>query len=234
MTSGAEGKPGRAAAAEENPAAEGIVCASPPCFLHELDPAWLEALRWEDIRAWRKRQRTALIAQRIAMPLPRRRDHEAAIMAHLRTAYPDLGRRRVGFYWPFKGEFDPRPLARALHEAGASLSLPVVERRAQPLAFRAWQPGARMTPGVWNIPVPADGEATTPEVLLVPLVGFDAKGYRLGYGGGYYDRTLASLAPRPIAIGLGFEGACLATIFPQAHDVRMDAIVTEAGARVIA
>jgi 5-formyltetrahydrofolate cyclo-ligase len=133
----------------------------------------------------------------------------------------------LGFYWPFKGEFDPRPLARTLHRWGVRLALPVVIARAQPLIFREWSPGAPMTPGVWNLPVPTQGEPVSPTVLLTPLVGFDGCGYRLGYGGGYYDRTLAAATPRPMAIGVGFEASRLETIHPQPHDIPMDMIVTE-------
>jgi 5-formyltetrahydrofolate cyclo-ligase len=75
--------------------------------------------------------------------------------------------------------------------------------------------------------VPADSPVLTPDLLLVPLVGFDPAGYRLGYGGGYYDRTLAAIQPRPLAIGIGFEQQALATIHPQPHDIPMDYIVTE-------
>lgn len=85
----------------------------------------------------------------------------------------------------------------------------------------------RMASGIWNIPMPAEGEWLQPEVLLVPLLGFDGSGYRLGYGGGYYDRTLAAMPAKPLAIGIGFELSRLATIHPQPHDVRMDLIVTE-------
>ena len=159
-----------------------------------------------------------------------RLERDDAITVHVRAAVPDLARRHVGFYWPFKGEYDPRPLARALHREGARLALPVVATKGRPLIFRAWRPGTRMMPGVWNIPIPAEGEEVTPDTLLVPLVGFDARGYRLGYGGGYYDRTLATMAPRPLAIGIGFEIGRLATIHPQPHDVRMDLTVTEARA----
>jgi 5-formyltetrahydrofolate cyclo-ligase len=105
----------------------------------------------------------------------------------------------------------------------------VVADRRKPLLFREWWPGSRMTPGVWGIPVPAEGEAVLPATLLVPLVGFDRQGYRLGYGGGYYDRTLAAMPGRPLAIGVGFEQALLDTIHPQPHDVPMDVIVTAQG-----
>lgn len=217
------------ASPEEDPNAE-ILCASPPCFMHELDPAWLGLLSWEQVRAWRRAERAALIARRVAVPAAERLERDDGITVHLRAAVPDLARRHVGFYWPFKGEYDPRPLARALHQEGARLALPVVAAKGRPLIFRNWSPGTRMMPGVWNIPIPAEGEEVTPDTLLIPLVGFDTQGYRLGYGGGYYDRTLATMASRPLAIGVGFESGRLATIHPQPHDVRMDLTVTEAGA----
>ena len=102
----------------------------------------------------------------------------------------------------------------------------MVVERARPLVFREWWPGIRM-PGVWGIPVPAEGDAVLPDVLVAPLVGFDAAGYRLGYGGGYYDRTLAALPDRPPAIGVGFEPSWMKTIHPQPHDIPMSLIVTE-------
>jgi 5-formyltetrahydrofolate cyclo-ligase len=86
-----------------------------------------------------------------------------------------------------------------------------------------------MARGVWNIPIPAERQVVPPGALLVPLVGFDSRGYRLGYGGGFYDRTLAALSPKPLAIGVGYEFGRLATIHPQPHDIPMDALVTEAG-----
>jgi 5-formyltetrahydrofolate cyclo-ligase len=88
-----------------------------------------------------------------------------------------------------------------------------------------------MTRGVWNIPIPAEGQAVDPDVLIAPLVGFDSAKYRLGYGGGFYDRTIASRPTKPLVIGVGFAFARLATIYPQAHDVPMDIIVTEEGVR---
>lgn len=214
---------------EDDPNVE-IVCASPPCFMHELDPAWLGQPGWAEVRAWRRAERTRLIACRAAVPLAARRQRDLLITAHLRVAVPDLAGRHIGFTWPFKGEYDPRPLARALHRQGARLALPVVVRRAAPLEFRPWWPGIRMAPGIWNIPVPAEGDPVLPDTLLVPLVGFDARGYRLGHGGGYYDRTLAAMPRRPHAVGIGFESLRLATIHPQPHDIPMDLIVTERGA----
>jgi 5-formyltetrahydrofolate cyclo-ligase len=151
-----------------------------------------------------------------------------AITVRLEQALQALpGDRMIGFYWPFKGEYDPRALVRSLLKQGMQFALPVVVEKAQPLIFREWWPGMRMTPGIWDIPVPAEGNAVLPDTLLVPLLGFDEERYRLGYGGGYYDRTLAAIARRPLTIGVGFEMLRLTTIHPQSHDIPMDLIITE-------
>ena len=108
-----------------------------------------------------------------------------------------------------------------------------VEVKAAPLVFRRWTRKTRMVRGDWNIPVPPpEVEAVTPEIALAPVVGWTAEGFRLGYGGGYFDRTLAALLPRPFTIGIGFQSARLATIYPQPHDIALDAVVTEAGIAV--
>ncbi|WP_431271197.1 5-formyltetrahydrofolate cyclo-ligase [Dankookia sp. P2] len=183
---------------------------------------------WDEVRRWRKAQRARLVAQRLGAGRAEREGWSAAITARL-EGLPVLAGAAgtVGFYWPFKGEYDPRPLARRLHARGLRLALPVVVERARPVAFRAWWPGMRMRPGVWDIPVPDEGDWVRPEALLVPLLGFDPQGYRLGYGGGYYDRTLAAASPPPHAIGVGFEIGRLESVHPQRHDVPMHAIVTE-------
>lgn len=185
---------------------------------------------WPSVRRWRKEMRATLIAQRLAVPRAERTDRDAQITTLLDQALASRAMRRVGFYWPFKGEFDPRILARRLHARGIALALPVVVAKATPLVFRPWAPGTRLALGVWNIPVPAEGEPVTPDVVLAPVVGFDADRYRLGYGGGYYDRTLAAMTPRPFVIGVGFALSRLPSIHPQPHDIPMDLIVTEQGA----
>ena len=133
----------------------------------------------DEVRRWRKAQRAELTAKRLAIPGDDRARWDGAVTALLEEVLPAPGRLRIGFYWPFKGEHDPRALARSLRDRGARLCLPVVAERARPLAFRAWWPGMRMAPGVWGIPVPAEGEWVLPEVLLAPLLGFDGSGYRL-------------------------------------------------------
>jgi len=180
---------------------------------------------WNEIRSWRKAERTRLIAERMALRGETRARHNAAITDALEKLLS--AKMVVGFYWPIRGEYDARKLIAGLLDQGARAALPVVIQKGAPLVFRDWNPGTRMENGFWNIPVPAEGDPVIPSTLLVPLVGFDERGYRLGYGGGYYDRTLASLPAKPVAIGVGYELAHLGTIYPQPHDIPMTAIVTE-------
>jgi 5-formyltetrahydrofolate cyclo-ligase len=184
---------------------------------------------WDEIRRWRRERRDELIGRREALPQRERQALQAGIVELLETRFPELAGGLVGFYWPIRSEIGLHALIRRLVEQGAGAALPAVIEKGAPLEFRAWRPGDRLERGFWNIPVPAERRVVRPTVLLVPLVGFDRQGYRLGYGGGYYDRTLAAMTPRPHAIGVGYELGRLATIHPQPHDVPMDAIVTEAG-----
>jgi 5-formyltetrahydrofolate cyclo-ligase len=137
------------------------------------------------------------------------------------------GYETLGIYWPIRGEIDVRDLAAEHVEAGGRVALPVVVEKGAPVEFWRWEPGMQMQRGFWNIPVPPERAVLEPDALLVPLVGFDRNGYRLGYGGGYYDRTLAAAAKRPFCIGVGYAWSELATICPQPHDVPMDVIVTD-------
>jgi 5,10-methenyltetrahydrofolate synthetase len=117
-----------------------------------------------------------------------------------------------------------------LSASGLTVALPSVETKAAPLIFRRWTPETKMLRGDWNIPVPPpDAPVVQPDITLAPLVGWSPDGYRLGYGGGYFDRTLARPETRPFTIGIGYESARLATIYPQPHDIPLDAILTEAG-----
>jgi 5-formyltetrahydrofolate cyclo-ligase len=184
----------------------------------------------EAVKRWRRTERERLIALRQAVPPDERRRLGALIETELRALIatrPGI----LGVYWPFRAEFDPRPLIDWVVAAGGTVALPVVIDRRGPLEYRAWRPGETLVDGVWNIPVPEKREIVAPAIVLAPLVGFDRACYRLGYGGGYFDRTLASLSPRPVAIGVGFEFQSLETIHPQSFDMPMDAIVTETGRR---
>jgi 5-formyltetrahydrofolate cyclo-ligase len=182
-----------------------------------------------EVAAWRKTERARLIARREALTLEERRAADAHITDLLVLGFPLLRGLTLGFYWPFKGEVDPRIAVRRLRALGTRGALPVVIEKGAPLRFQEWTPGCVTRPGVFGLPVPVDGAVVVPDAVLVPPVGFGARGYRLGYGGGYFDRTLASLSPRPLAIGLAREASRIDTIYPQPHDVPMDFIVTEHG-----
>jgi 5,10-methenyltetrahydrofolate synthetase len=150
----------------------------------------------------------------------------ARIAAQLEKALPELSSARFAFTWPMPGEPDLRDAAARWAASGAEASLPETVK-GSPLTFRPWTPGAAMRPGVWNIPVPDTDASVTPDILLIPCLGYDQAGYRLGNGGGYYDRTLAAIHPRPLAVGVGWRHAALPTIDPEPHDIPMDLIVTE-------
>ena len=189
---------------------------------------------WPQIKDWRKQQRAALIARRTAVPQDMLRQWNASISELIANGFPMLAGMTIGFCWPFKSEFDARFVIRRFRERGATAALPAVVATAQPLQFRKWWPGAPMTPGVYDIPIPDGTELVVPDAAIVPMNGFDEQGYRLGYGGGYFDRTLAAAEPRPLAIGTSFEIARLPTIQPRPHDIAMDFIVTEAGLHAVA
>ena len=156
-----------------------------------------------------------------------------SILGHLATVIASRGTLQgyvLAGYWPIRGEPDLRPLLSDLHGRGVRIALPVVETRAAPLVFRRWKPGTRIARGHWNIPVPPpEAESLTPAIMLAPCLGWDDGCWRLGWGGGYYDRTLAALSPRPITIGIALAAARLPTIYPQPHDIPLDLIVTETG-----
>jgi 5-formyltetrahydrofolate cyclo-ligase len=179
-----------------------------------------------EVKIWRRAERERLIALRMALPAAARRaagERIAAGVQEILAERPGL----LGVYWPFRAEFDPRPLIETLAAVGRSVALPVVIDRRGPLEYRAWAPGEPLIAGVWDIPIPEKRDIVVPATVLAPLVGFDRASYRLGYGGGYFDRTLAALSPRPLAIGVGFAAQEIATIYPQSFDIPMDAIVTE-------
>jgi 5-formyltetrahydrofolate cyclo-ligase len=183
-----------------------------------------------ELKAWRRAERERLLAWRSGLTPDLRRAWGERIAAAVREVLAGIP-GPLGVYWPFRAEFDPRHLVDAEIAGGRRVALPVVVDRRGPLEYRAWKPGDALVDGVWNIPVPEKRDLVTPAVVLAPLVGFDRACYRLGYGGGYFDRTLAALSPRPHAIGIGFSAQEIATIHPQDFDIAMDLIVTETGVR---
>lgn len=136
----------------------------------------------------------------------------------------------IAGYWPVRGEIDVLPLLAILTEGGHICALPCVQGKGRPLVFRAWTPDSPVEMGVFGINHPTfDSPVVIPDVLIVPMAGFDRKKHRLGYGAGYYDRTLASLkqAGRALAIGVAYEAQFLDDIPAEAHDQRLDMIVTD-------
>lgn len=205
---------------------------SPPCYMHELDPAYFglssgtDGAR-ADVARWRKAERKRLIAQRLALAPEARADHAREIARRLDALIGDPAGLIVGGYWPIRGEPDLRAWLQGLRDRGAQTALPVVVAKAAPLVFRLWRHGDKLERGVWNIPVPAGGPEVIPDITLAPVVGYDAGCYRLGYGGGFFDRTLAQLPPSTMAIGVGYADAEIATIYPQPFDIPMRHIATE-------
>jgi 5-formyltetrahydrofolate cyclo-ligase len=185
-------------------------------------------MNWPEVKAWRKEARQKMLAARSALTMAVREDLSRRLIAQLRSVLTDRP-QPVSFYWPIKAEPDLKPLMRELDAAGVEVCLPVCIRLGEPLRFRRWTKGAKMERGFWDIPVPADPTEVEPRTLIAPIVGFDGAGYRLGYGGGFFDRTLAKFGDAAVAIGIGWSLFRLETIHPQPHDIAMTAIVTENG-----
>lgn len=183
----------------------------------------------DELKSWRAAERARLIGERERLDPATLAGLRGRIDAHLERSFPGLASAKLAFCWPMRGEYDARPLAHRLRERGAVTALPVVVAPRQPLVFREWHPGVTLASGPLGIPYPTSSEPVMPTVMLVPLHGWDDAGYRLGHGGGFFDRTLAAITPRPIAIGVGYELGRMPTIRPQAWDVPMDWIVTERG-----
>jgi len=180
-------------------------------------------------RIARNELRRAKIAAREALPATEHQRLSQALEAHLDLLLQRCQPQVLGFCWPFRNEFDCRPLVIRLIAQGVHACLPLVSTPDSSMEFRIWEPRSAMLTDRYGIRYPATGQLLTPDVLLMPVNAFDARGYRLGYGAGYFDRTLAALVPPPLAIGIGFELARVASIPPASHDVPLDAVVTEAG-----
>jgi 5,10-methenyltetrahydrofolate synthetase len=181
------------------------------------------------LKSWRRTERERLIAAREGLDASTIERFRRRIDTHLERSFPGLAAVTLAFCWPVRREYDARPLAGRLRDLGARTALPVVVAPGQPLVFREWHPGVALASGPLGIPFPRNGEPVVPSVVLLPMNGWDDAGYRLGYGGGYFDRTLASMATKPVAIGVSYELARMNTIHPQSWDVPMDWVVTERG-----
>ena len=183
----------------------------------------------DQLKTWRKSERNRLIAARAALDAATLEQHRLRIDAHLERAFPGLAAAKLALCWPIKGEYDARHLARTLRERGALTALPVVVAPRQPLVFREWHPGVQLAKGPLDIPYPVGSPEVVPNAVLLPMNGWDQSGYRLGYGAGYFDRTLSSISKRPAVIGVSYEMSRIETIHPQSWDIPVDWVVTERG-----
>ena len=181
------------------------------------------------LKSWRRAQREKLIAARMALSPAVLEAWRQRIDGYLELSFPGMARCRLAFCWPIKGEYDARHLARTLRERGALTALPVVVAPKKPLLFREWHPGVKLALGALDIPYPVDSPEILPDVVILPMNGWDPQGFRLGYGAGFFDRTLAALEKKPVALGVSYELAKLETIHPQPWDLPMDYVVTERG-----
>jgi len=176
-----------------------------------------------------------LIQERLDMP--DRAQRADLLQRVMRIWLFDRKETVIGAYWPIKGEFDPLPALHRWKEDGELLDdpvlrrigLPVVDKITKTLTFHAWYPGCDMEEDAYQIPKPKDTEVVVPTLLFVPCVGYGPGGYRLGYGGGFYDRTLAQLQPSPFTVGLGFTNGFIEDMAPEPHDVPLDALLNENG-----
>jgi 5-formyltetrahydrofolate cyclo-ligase len=179
--------------------------------------------------------RAQLVQQRLSLPdRQERTDLLQRVMRIWLVSRPDIV---IGAYWPIKGEFDPLPALHRWKEDGElidepqprRIGLPVVDKLHKTLKFHAWFPGCPMEDDAYGIPKPKDTQVIVPTLLFVPCVGYGPGGYRLGYGGGFYDRTLAALQPKPYTVGLGFTLGFLPDLEPEPHDMPLDTILNDNG-----
>ncbi len=190
----------------------------PPPFMLPLEPSRDKKLLRRQLQA----ERQSLID---------RHQRSVHLQEVLRVWLVGRDESTIGGYWAIKGEFDALPALYRWSEADDKrrIGLPVMNRDTQQLRFHVWYPGCPMEEDAYGIPKPKDTEPFQPQLLLVPCVGFGPGGLRLGYGGGFYDRTLAALNPRPVTVGVGYAHGFVPWLEAEAHDVPLDVVLTEDG-----
>jgi 5,10-methenyltetrahydrofolate synthetase len=173
--------------------------------------------------------RKKLVAARQA--LPDRLERAVQLQSVLRVWLTSRQENAIGAYWPIKGEFDPLPALYRWSEGGEGrrIGLPVVDKASGSLKFHVWFPGCPTELDAYDIPKPKGTEVFEPQLLLLPCVGYGPGGVRLGYGGGFYDRTVMALNPRPFTVGLCYSNGFLPMLRQQSDDVPLDALITDDG-----
>ena len=204
--------------------------ASSSCYMHEFEDSARAVSspdpdNWSEIAGWRKLQREDLIEKRLELSVSTRQATSRRIAAILDKTVDLASDSVIGVYWPFPGEPDLRDWMHRVTQRGGRIALSEVVDKAKPLMFREWTPVCSMRRGVWTIPMPDNDTRLLPDIVISPVVGADAARFRLGYGGGFYDRALASLSPRARAICVGHVVSTLRTIYPQPHDIAMDEMI---------
>jgi 5,10-methenyltetrahydrofolate synthetase len=220
--------------AEEEPQTdEPVGYASPACSMHQVDPSYMgiqgEDSLSQELRGWRTAERSRLIGSRVAIGNRQKLEFASTISAALDEILGSVAGRAIAVFWPFPGEPDLRGWIQSVTSRSGVCLLPCVVAKRQPLTFRSWKIGEKLERGIWNIPVPAAGRVMCPDVVIAPLVGFDGGCYRLGYGGGFFDHTIAAFTHAPLLIGVGYSCQQISTIRPHRFDIPMDVVVTEAG-----
>ncbi len=177
--------------------------------------------------------RKKLVATRLAMT--DRLERSVQLQSVLRVWLVGRRENTIGAYWPIKGEFDPLPALYRWSEGGPEgaprrIGLPVADRETKQLRFHVWYPGCPTELDAYDIPKPKDTDEFAPQILVVPCLGFGPGGVRLGYGGGFFDRTLASISPRPVTVGVSFTHGFLPMLRAGPLDLPLDAMLTEDGA----
>lgn len=177
----------------------------------------------------RQALRTKLVAARQA--LPDRLERAVQLQSVLRVWLTGRREKAIGAYWPIKGEFDPLPALFRWSEGAPDrvIGLPVVDKDKGSLQFHVWYPGCPTELDAYDIPKPKGTEVFQPDMLLLPCVGYGPAGVRLGYGGGFYDRTVLALTPRPVTVGLCYSNGFLPLLRAQPDDLPLDALVTDDG-----
>jgi 5-formyltetrahydrofolate cyclo-ligase len=190
----------------------------PPPFMLPLEPSRDKKLLRRQLQA----ERQSLID---------RHQRSVHLQEVLRVWLVGRDESTIGGYWAIKGEFDALPALYRWSEADDKrrIGLPVMNRDTKQLRFHVWYPGCPMEEDAYGIPKPKDTELIVPTLLFVPCVGYGPGGYRLGYGGGFYDRTLAALEPRPFTVGVGFTNGFIFDFEPEPHDQPLDAILNDNG-----
>lgn len=183
-----------------------------------------------DHEVQRRALRRRLLDARAALAPEERGRRQAALAARVAGWLAASPLQRLAFYWPIRDEPDLRETVAEWLAADERRRAALPVTKDDVLTFAPWTPQTAMAPGRFDIPEPATVERMAPQMLLIPCVGVDAERFRLGYGGGFYDRTLARLKYRPVTCGVAFAVARVDSIGPRPHDVRLDTVLTDAGA----